>query len=185
MKTLPRCGCFLSLITLLICASAQADTLLPPSRVGPFDWECQDAAGVKISDHQRVDLAIINCLNDPKGAFVQGGRYKINRAAVTPPVTPPPVVPPPVTPPTSTGSATLTWTAPVLNVDNTPLTDLAGYTLWQRCNSGPLASIDIGPALTSYIASNLPAGSCSWNITASNSKGDKSAASNSVSKTIN
>lgn len=59
-------------------ASAQ---ILAPTRVTTYDWQCQDASGNRISDHQRSDLALIACINASNGAQVQGGRYRINRQA--------------------------------------------------------------------------------------------------------
>jgi hypothetical protein len=100
----------------IVCAlvgSAHGQTLQAPTRVSTYDWQCQDANGVKLSDHQRVELAAFACLNNPAGAFVQGGRYRINRPT-TPTEPPPPTCP---APPASTtrsqdcpAGTTGTWT---------------------------------------------------------------------------
>lgn len=73
-------------IALMSKAEAQGITT---TRTSSYDFQCQNANGAKISDHQRFDSAFIACLNDSRGTYVAGGRYRINR-----PVTPPP--PPPV-----------------------------------------------------------------------------------------
>jgi len=55
-----------------------------PTRTTPYDWQCQDASGAPISNHQRPEIAIIECINNPTGAKVQGGTYRINRTAPVP-----------------------------------------------------------------------------------------------------
>lgn len=93
-----------------------------------------------------------------------------------------------VTPPTtaSTGSASLSWTAPTSNTNGTPITDLAGYHIYYGTTAGSLDTfIDVpGGATTEYEISNLASGTYYFTVTAYNSLGLESAASNQASKTI-
>jgi hypothetical protein len=91
---------------------------------------------------------------------------------------------PPVSP--TTGSATLSWTAPTENTDGTPLTDLAGYHIYYGTSAGAWTStITILSATeTSYIVSGLASGTYYFTIVAFNSEGIDSADSNVGSKTI-
>ncbi len=147
--------CCVGLLLLAVFWRAHSADIQPPTRVTPYDWQCVDANSVKISDHQRVDLAIITCLNDPRGTYVQGGRYKINRPATVPPVTPPvvPTIPaqPPAELPAGRGTVTVTWTA---------VPDITQYTLCYGLREPLSKCLDVKASSTSYVVTGL--GSASW-----------------------
>jgi hypothetical protein len=84
------------------------------------------------------------------------------------------------------GSASLSWTAPTLNTDGTPVTDLAGYHIYYGTSVAALnSSIDVPDAATTeYEISNLSSGTYYFIVIAYNSLGLDSAASNQASKTI-
>jgi hypothetical protein len=86
----------------------------------------------------------------------------------------------------ATGSATLSWTAPTLNTNGTPVTDLAGYHIHYGTTPGALDKvIDVpGAKTTEYEISNLSSGTYYFAITAYNSMGIDSPDSNEGSKTI-
>lgn len=83
------------------------------------------------------------------------------------------------------GTASLSWTAPTQNTDGSPLTNLAGYRVYEGCNSAPLTQI-AETANTSYVRSNIPddGRTCSWAVSAFNTLNEESVKSNSVSKTF-
>jgi hypothetical protein len=139
------------------------------TRVSDFDWQCADAAGVKISDHQRFDTAFVACLNAPNGAYVQGGRYRINRA-------PAPVA----------GSATLSWTPPVQNVDGTLLTNLAGHRISYGASAAALTqTIQVpSPSVKTFVVSDLAPGTWYFTVRAYTSNGTESAQSSVASKVV-
>lgn len=86
--------------------------------------------------------------------------------------------------PGSGGSATLVWKPPTQNTDDTPLTDLRGYTIVHGLTDTTMDKpLDVGPALTSYTLTDLPAGIHWFGIQAYNSTGTRSARS-SASKVI-
>ncbi len=87
----------------------------------------------------------------------------------------------------SNGTATLSWTAPTENTDNTPLEDLAGFKIHYGTASGNYSEvIDVNdPGLTEYVVENLGQGTWYFVVTAYNSLGIESAPSEEVSKTIN
>lgn len=87
---------------------------------------------------------------------------------------------------TAPGQVTISWKAPTQNTDGTPLTDLAGFTVWQSiAGVSGYTSVNIAnPGATSITLSNLKPGTYTWNVTAYNTAGVKSDASVSVSKTI-
>lgn len=66
-------------ILLLALSPAIAQEIQAPTRVTPYDWQCQDKDGNGLTNHQRPELAWVSCANRPDGAFIQGGRYRINR----------------------------------------------------------------------------------------------------------
>ena len=85
-------------------------------------------------------------------------------------------------------SALLTWDAPTQNADDagSPLADLAGYKVKRGTVSGTYtaaAPIDVGNVLT-YTVTNLPAGTHYFVVTAYDTSGNESVASNEGSKTI-
>ncbi len=86
----------------------------------------------------------------------------------------------------SLGSALLTWTPPTENTDGSPLVDLASYRVYYGTNQDHLnMQIDLpNPGLSSYVVENLTPATYYFVITAINSIGLESDASNMVSKTI-
>jgi hypothetical protein len=86
----------------------------------------------------------------------------------------------------STGSATLSWTAPTQNTDQTPLTNLAGYTIYYGLSPTALTqTIQLAdPNATSYVVANLGAATYYFAVAAYSSLGYESANSAVVSKTI-
>ncbi|MGD0502424.1 MAG: putative Ig domain-containing protein [Steroidobacteraceae bacterium] len=86
----------------------------------------------------------------------------------------------------ATGSASLSWTAPTLNTDGSPVTNLVGYHIYYGTSAGALTSmIDVAAAATTeYEISNLTSGTYYFVVMAYNSWGFESAASNQASKTI-
>lgn len=96
--------------------AASAQTITAPTRIGLADWQCLDASGAVLSNHQRFDTAFVACYNNAQGAEIVGGRYRIVRApAPDPEPTPCPAKPgdesrPGVCPTGTTGSWTQTLT---------------------------------------------------------------------------
>jgi hypothetical protein len=86
----------------------------------------------------------------------------------------------------SLGSATLSWAAPTLRIDGTPLGNLAGYRI--RYGTAPgnyTQQLQIpNPGITSCVIENLPAGTYYFVATAYDSGGLESEHSAVVSKTI-
>jgi len=83
-------------------------------------------------------------------------------------------------------SASLSWTAPTQNMDGTPLTDLAGYTIYYGTSPSEMTqSIQVASASeTSYVVSNLSAGTYYFAVAAYTTVGTQSAQSSVGSKTI-
>lgn len=146
------------------------------TRVTTYDWQCQDAAGVKISDHQREGSAIVACVNASNGAYVQGGRYRINKSAPAPTPTPAPAL----------GSASLNWTPPTQNTNGTALTNLAGYRISYGTSATALTQVVqvANPSAVSYTVTGLAPGSYYFAVRAYTSGGTESALSNVASKTV-
>jgi hypothetical protein len=86
----------------------------------------------------------------------------------------------------STGSATLSWTPPTQNTDQTPLTNLAGYTIYYGLSPTALTqTIQLAdPSATSYIVANLGAATYYFAVAAYSSLGWEGPNSTPVSKTI-
>jgi hypothetical protein len=86
----------------------------------------------------------------------------------------------------TTGHANVFWVAPTQNTDGTPLTNLAGYTIHYGTSPGALTqSIQLpNPGATSYLFSNLSAGTYYFELTAYTTSGAQSAQSSIGSKTI-
>jgi hypothetical protein len=85
------------------------------------------------------------------------------------------------------GVATLSWTVPTMNTDNTPLTDLSGYRIYCGTDQAALLQetpIDIPASELSHQITNLDSGTYFFSVTALNSAGVESDLSNVVSKTI-
>ena len=86
----------------------------------------------------------------------------------------------------TTGSASLSWTAPTTNIDGSEITDLAGYHVYYGQNESSLQqTITITTAtVTSVVVDGLSSGTYYFSVAAFNSLGVDSADSNIVSKTI-
>jgi hypothetical protein len=89
-------------------------------------------------------------------------------------------------PPATTGSATLSWTAPTENTDGSPITDLAGFHIYYGTDeSAPSQTIDVtGATATSYVISGLTPGTYYFTVVSYNSSGIDSADSNVAVKAI-
>ena len=85
--------------------------------------------------------------------------------------------------PKGNGSAVLTWVAPTLNEDKTPLTDLAGFRVYFRLPSGLTKTTHLGNVLTHTVTA-LPSGTVEFWVTALNKDGVESKPSEKKSKTI-
>ena len=88
---------------------------------------------------------------------------------------------------TTTGTATLSWTAPTTNTDGSILNDLAGYHIHYGTSASALTqTIDVsGGGTTSYVVTGLPSGyTYYFSISAYSSAGTESANTSVVSKTI-
>lgn len=81
---------------------------------------------------------------------------------------------------------TLSWTAPIENDDNSPLTDLAGYVIHYGTQAGEYSNQIVvnDPKATSYIIDDLSPGTYYFAITAINADGANSAPSNVIVKTF-
>lgn len=89
-------------------------------------------------------------------------------------------VPPGTT--SSNGSVTLSWTAPTLNVDGTPLTDISGYRLYFGSGTGNmtlLASVT-DPTTTSRNLTGVASGTYYFSVAVVNSAGEASDLANPV-----
>ena len=87
---------------------------------------------------------------------------------------------------TTNGTATLSWLAPDLNTDGSPLTDLAGYHIYYGNAPGQYdRKLEIADAstLTAFI-DNLSQGEWYFAVTALNSKGEESDLSNELQITV-
>ena len=84
---------------------------------------------------------------------------------------------------TAAGTATLSWVAPTQNADGTPVTDLAGYTLYYGTNPSDLTqSVTIsGASTTTAEVKDLPAGTYYFAVAAYNAMGLESQQSNVAS----
>jgi hypothetical protein len=93
---------------------------------------------------------------------------------------------PPPAPAPSTGSATLSWTAPTENTDGTPITGLAGYHIYYGISATAMTTtVTIAsPTATSYVVSGLASGTYYFTVVAYNSDGVDSGDSNTASQTI-
>jgi hypothetical protein len=86
----------------------------------------------------------------------------------------------------ATGSATVSWTPPTQNSDGSALTNLAGYRIAYGRSATVLdRSISLtNPSLSSALVENLSSGTWFFAVSAVNSQGGSSIASNVASKTI-
>ena len=82
--------------------------------------------------------------------------------------------------------ASRAWTAPTVNTDGTPLTDLAGYRISYRTNlSSAMQTIQLAnPSAIGYVVKNLSAGTYYFVVAAYTTLGIQSSESSEVSKTI-
>ena len=144
------------------------------TRQSVYDWQCQDANGVKVSDHQREGTAIVACANralaDGKTYYVQGGRYRIASTVTAPP-------------PAPTGSAVLSWTAPTQNTDGTPITLALTYRVYRGASPATLVAITTIPERT-YTVTGLASGTHYFAVAAVDSTGAESALSGIGSKAV-
>ena len=87
---------------------------------------------------------------------------------------------------TSSGSASLSWTAPTENTDGSALTDLSGYVIHYGTVSQNLTSaITVtNPGLTTYMLEDLPAGTYYFSMTATARNGTQSNPSAEATTTI-
>ncbi|HET7756980.1 MAG TPA: putative Ig domain-containing protein [Steroidobacteraceae bacterium] len=87
----------------------------------------------------------------------------------------------------SSGSATLTWTAPTQSTDGSALTTLAGYKVYYGMSANALSTAVVlsNPSVTTYLVSNLSPGTWYFGVTAYTSAGTESSLSNVGTKTIN
>ena len=86
------------------------------------------------------------------------------------------------------GSATLVWQPPTAYTDGSPLTDLAGYTIYVGTSSGNYEYREIrldNPGLTAYVVENLEPGTYYLAATAFNSSGIESAYSGEIVRIVN
>lgn len=91
-----------------------------------------------------------------------------------------------VAPVTTSGTATLSWTAPQTRVDGSALTNLAGYKIYYGTQSGSYsAQVSITtPGTTTYVIQNLGPGTYYFVTTAVDSDGNESSFSAERTKTI-
>lgn len=91
-----------------------------------------------------------------------------------------------VTPTGNVGAATVSWSAPTLNNDGSPLTDLAGYRIYYGTSASSLTQVinvaTVG--ITTYVIGDLGSGTWYFGLRALNSTGVESDLSNVASKTI-
>jgi hypothetical protein len=85
----------------------------------------------------------------------------------------------------ATQSALLSWVAPTLNTDGSPLTNLTGYKIYWGTSQGSYPnSITLSQGLATYRVDTLAANTYYFAMTAVNSAGVESARTNAVSITL-
>lgn len=113
MRTILRVISLAAVMAGLLLVGGPAYAQVTSTRVTSYDWRCVDPAGVTVSEHQRLDSAFTACLNltlkDGKARTIEGGRYRITATAPAPAL------------------AQLSWTAPTLNTDGSPITGPIAY----------------------------------------------------------
>jgi hypothetical protein len=89
-------------------------------------------------------------------------------------------------PPSGNGTATLSWSAPTLNTNGTPLTELNGYTIFYGTSATNLTHSVIisGVTTLSYQITGLSTGTWYFAVAADATDGTQSAQSSLGSKTI-
>lgn len=120
----------------------------------------------------------------PHNLTAQNATTTLTAAFVIANVPTPTSPPTPPSPPAVTGSALLSWTAPTLNVDGSPLTDLAGFRIYYGLTTLDRVITIANPATTSYTVPGLTAGSWNFALTAFTVAGAESLNSAVVSKLI-
>ena len=91
-------------------------------------------------------------------------------------------------PPTASATnVTVNWTPPTENVDNTPLTNLAGYDIHYGTTSGKYTqTVSVAnPGIATYVVQNLAPGTYYFAVAAVNASGMESPLSAEVSATVN
>jgi hypothetical protein len=85
-----------------------------------------------------------------------------------------------------TGSVTLSWEAPTINTNGSPLTNLAGYRIYYGFSPTDLSqTVQINTVgMQTYVLDDLPSGTWYFAVMALSSSGDESALSNIVEMTI-
>ena len=86
----------------------------------------------------------------------------------------------------SSGTATLNWSIPTQNTNGTPLVNVAGYRIYYGTAASNLnQSAQVGnPNATSYVLTNLAAGTWYFGIVDYTASGAESDLSNIASKTV-
>jgi hypothetical protein len=84
------------------------------------------------------------------------------------------------------GSATVSWNPPTDNADGTSLTDLTGYRIYYGRSATALDRTIVlnNPGLTLYVVENLSPARWYFSMTAVNAKGEESARTQPVTKTV-
>lgn len=87
----------------------------------------------------------------------------------------------------ATASTTLSWSAPTMNEDGTPLTDLAGYRIhYGRASRSYTNTIQIdNPSVTTYVVENLSPNTYYFAATAFNAAGEESQFSGEAVRNLN
>lgn len=84
----------------------------------------------------------------------------------------------------STGSVTLSWSAPLTNADGSPISDLAGYKVYYGTSSNNYThSVTIGN-YTSTVVSNLSSGTWCFSVSSYDTSGNESEYSDEVCTSI-
>jgi hypothetical protein len=86
--------------------------------------------------------------------------------------------------PTGVATAILTWEAPKTNTDGTPITNLAGYTIYYGRGWFRYTVNISGASTTTYAVQKLASGTWEFSVSAYTASGSRSAPSKIVSKTI-
>lgn len=84
----------------------------------------------------------------------------------------------------ATGTATLSWSAPIHNVDGSPITSLAGYRVYVGTAPGEYQGIDVGNTTSYRFHDLIPGTTYYFAVTAVDAGGNESDFSAVVSKQI-
>jgi len=160
-----------TLAFLLAFVATLAAAQVTSTRTTPYDWQCTDANGVKISDHARFDTAFVACLNAPNGSLVKGGTYRIGKPSSSSSSS------------SAAGTAALTWTTPTQNTDRTPIGAIAGYKVYYNQTGGPIQSIAV-PAVNTITVTGLSSGTWFFRIATISAALGEGGQSNPASKTL-